>query len=81
MKSLKLASGQNMPLIGFGTYLMENSETLKTAIVEHGYRHIDGAKCYGNEELVGRSIREAMEEGKIAREEIFYTTKCWRDDF
>jgi diketogulonate reductase-like aldo/keto reductase len=49
--------------------------------VEHalsiGYRHIDAAFCYQNEEEVGKGIAAAIEAGKVKREEIFVTTKLW----
>lgn len=46
-----------------------------------GYRLIDTARIYGNEEGVGRGIRRAIEEGFVTREEIFVTTKMWTDDY
>ena len=46
-----------------------------------GYRLIDTARIYGNEEGVGRGIQKAIDEGLVTREEIFVTTKMWTSDF
>uniref|UniRef100_A0A8C8SJB1 NADP-dependent oxidoreductase domain-containing protein n=1 Tax=Pelusios castaneus TaxID=367368 RepID=A0A8C8SJB1_9SAUR len=51
-------------------------EAVKVAI-EVGYRHIDGAYVYENEEAIGRAIREKIADGTVKREEIFYTGKLW----
>lgn len=69
----KLNNGISIPMLGLGTWLIDNdkaSEAVKSAI-ELGYRHIDTAQAYGNEEGVGIGIKES----KIKREEIFVTTK------
>lgn len=42
-----------------------------------GYRHIDGAFCYQNEEEVGQGIKDALASGKVKREDLFVTTKLW----
>ncbi|QYK65687.1 aldo/keto reductase [Paenibacillus sp. S02] len=73
-----LNNGVQMPWLGFGTYKAEGNEVyeaVKTAI-EVGYRHIDTAAIYGNEELVGRAIRDSG----AARENLFVTTKLWNQD-
>ena len=46
-----------------------------------GYRLIDTARIYGNEEGVGRGIKKAIDEGLVTREEIFVTTKMWTSDY
>lgn len=72
-KKYKLSNGVEIPNIGFGTWMISNEnakEVVKNAIAV-GYRHIDTAEAYGNEEGVGLGIKES----KIAREEIFVTTK------
>lgn len=68
-----------MPMIGFGTYLITN-EDAQPAVLEAlrvGYRHIDTAEAYGNEEGVGRAIQLGMQELGLSREDIFVTTKLW----
>ncbi|WP_338968753.1 aldo/keto reductase [Spiroplasma endosymbiont of Lonchoptera lutea] len=78
-EKVKLHNGIMMPVMGFGTYKIENNELGKEAILEalnQGYRHIDTAKIYGNEEIVGQAIKES----KISRSEIFVTTKLWGNE-
>ena len=71
-----LANGMTIPKVGFGTWQSKNGEeayqAVKTAL-EVGYRHIDTAAVYGNEESVGRAIKDSG----IAREDLFITTKLW----
>lgn len=83
MKSLKdgaiLHNGVKMPWLGLGVYKVQEGEeviqAVKTAI-EVGYRHIDTAAFYQNEEGVGRAIKES----EVPREELFITTKVWNSD-
>lgn len=78
MDRIKLNSGAEIPLMGFGTYRLtgenEVKECIKTAL-ETGYRLIDSAQMYGNEKFIGEAIRESG----IPREEIFITTKLDND--
>lgn len=77
--SYTLANGVNIPCVGFGTWQAPNGEVAVkavTAALRAGYRHIDTAAIYKNEESVG----QALVESGIAREEIFLTTKVWGDD-
>ncbi len=78
-----LNDGVEIPVVGFGTWQMENDDSTAD-IVEHaievGYRHIDTAAVYRNEESVGRGIRQAIDKGLVTREELFVTTKLWNDD-
>lgn len=72
-----LNNGVKMPVLGLGVY--KSGADTKQAVLdalEIGYRHIDTAAFYKNEEQVGEAIRESG----IPREEIFATTKCWCDD-
>ena len=72
----ELANGVKVPCIGYGTWQTPNGgvtqSCVKTAI-QNGYRHIDTAFVYGNEEEVGAGIRDAG----VARDEIFLTSKHW----
>lgn len=77
MKTLTLNDGKTIPLIGFGTYKctdQEGKEAVTTAI-NSGYRLIDTAAAYNNEEAVGKGIAES----KVAREDLYITTKLWRE--
>lgn len=78
-KVIKLSNGVDIPVLGFGTYKMENGkETFESVsyALEVGYRHIDTAKIYENEESVG----EAINKSEIKRADIFLTTKVWNTD-
>jgi diketogulonate reductase-like aldo/keto reductase len=69
-----LADGNAIPLLGLGVWQAMNGPESKKAVrwaLELGYRHIDTAQAYGNEESVG----EALREGGVPREEVFVTTK------
>ncbi|WP_460728329.1 aldo/keto reductase [Nocardia heshunensis] len=76
--AIVLSDGQVMPKLGFGVYKVVGDEavgTIATAL-ELGYRSIDTASFYGNEEEVGRAIRESG----LPRDEVFVTTKLWNAD-
>lgn len=78
-KTVMLNSGYEMPINGLGTYSLHGEtciNAVKSALAS-GVRLIDTASMYGNEEEIGQSIREAMEEQGIKREEIFVTTKIY----
>lgn len=68
-----------MPAIGFGTWQLENGTAvpLVEKAIEVGYRHIDTAQIYGNEQDVGAAIKNSG----IKRDELFVTTKVWIDQF
>ena len=74
-----LHNGVSMPMLGLGTYRMEDGaatiQTIQRAL-DLGYRHIDTASFYRNERSVGKAIRES----NVARDEIFLTTKVWNAD-
>lgn len=73
MDTITLNNGVQMPLIGFGTFLMagEECEASILSALRHGYRMIDTAEAYGNEEAVGSAIAKSG----IARDELFLVTK------
>ena len=71
-----LNNGIKIPCVGFGTWQAEEGDIAKASVktaLAAGYRHIDTAAAYGNEESVGLGIRESG----IPREELFITTKLW----
>lgn len=78
-KTLSLNAGTEIPFVGFGTYLIPNdqaAEAVRTAI-SVGYRHIDTAAVYENEDGVGEGIRAGMKDNGLTRQDIFVTTKLW----
>ena len=79
-KIRQLSNGVKIPIIGFGTYKLQNENDEACNIVKEainaGYRSIDTASFYNNEEGVGKGIRESG----VPREELFVTTKVWVDD-
>ncbi|XP_047611186.1 prostaglandin F synthase 1 [Phacochoerus africanus] len=79
---LRLNDSHFIPVLGFGTYAPEEvpkSEALEATkyAIEVGFRHIDGAYLYQNEEQVGQAIRSKIADGTVKREDIFYTSKLW----
>lgn len=79
MQEILLNNGVKMPQLGFGVFKVQDGKEAYDAVtwaLKAGYRAIDTAKVYGNEESVGRAIKDSG----IAREELFITTKVWNDD-
>lgn len=73
---ITLNNGIKMPKIGFGVFRMTNENECEEAVmnaIQSGYRLIDTAAAYGNEEAVGRAIKQS----DVKREELFITTKLW----
>ncbi len=81
--TVMLNSGYEMPVLGIGMFRLSQSEAENSVYwaLSDGYRLIDTAKIYGNEEGVGKGIKRAIDEGLVKREEIFVTTKMWTDDY
>lgn len=76
METITLSNGIKMPILGFGVYQVDDLEECERVVseaIEVGYRSIDTAQAYGNEEAVGNTVRKSG----IAREEFFITTKVW----
>jgi 2,5-diketo-D-gluconate reductase A len=75
MKNVTLNNGVEMPILGFGVFQIPEEETQAAveAALAAGYRHLDTAASYGNEEAVGAAIKASG----IARDELFVTTKLW----
>jgi len=80
---VKLNNGVSIPWIGLGVFKVQDGEdvvsTVKAAI-KNGYRSIDTAAAYRNEEGVGVGIREALKENGLLREDLFITSKVWNSD-
>ncbi len=76
MATLTLAGSGAMPVIGLGTWQVRNCAEVVTAALRIGYRHIDTARSYGNEEEVGKAIHAS----RVPREQLFVTTKVWHED-
>lgn len=77
MEWIQLENGVKMPKLGLGVWRSgDRTEQSVLWALEAGYRHIDTAAMYGNEDAVGRAIKKSG----ISREDIFVTTKLWTDD-
>lgn len=81
--TVKLNTGYEMPVLGLGTWTLEgqNAEKAVETAIECGYRLIDTARYYGNEEAVGNGIRTAIANGLVTREELFVTSKIMPGDY
>lgn len=76
MQTIKLNNGVAIPVLGFGTYQITDPKEAEEAVymaIQAGYRHIDTAQSYMNEEAVGRGIVKSG----ISRDKLFVTTKIW----
>ncbi|KAH6639272.1 NADP-dependent oxidoreductase domain-containing protein [Boeremia exigua] len=79
--AVKLASGHQMPLVGFGLWKVPKDTAADTVYnaIKSGYRLFDGAYDYQNEKEAGEGIKRAISEGLVKREDIFITTKLWNN--
>ena len=78
-----LTNGIKMPMEGFGDFQVRDKEECKESVlnaIRAGYRLIDTAASYTNEDAVGEAVREAIAEGICTREELFITSKMWVQD-
>lgn len=75
MKTITLSGGVEMPLVGYGVYLLTPDECYRcvSQAIATGYRSIDTAQAYYNEEAVGRAVAASG----VPRNELFITTKVW----
>lgn len=81
--STTLHNGVHMPWFGIGVFKVEEGPELVEAIkiaIKHGYRSIDTAAIYENEEGVGEGIRAGIESARLSRDELFITSKVWNAD-
>uniref|UniRef100_A0A914WIJ7 NADP-dependent oxidoreductase domain-containing protein n=1 Tax=Plectus sambesii TaxID=2011161 RepID=A0A914WIJ7_9BILA len=77
--TVTLKSGEKIPVIGLGTWLSkpgEVAQALKIAL-KNGYRHIDCAHAYMNQDEIGQVLEEVIAQGTVKREELFITSKIW----
>lgn len=77
--TFELSNGVKMPYFGLGTYQADNDQEVIDAVqyaLDFGYRHIDTASVYGNEEGVGKGIKASS----VPREDIFIVSKVWNSD-
>lgn len=77
--TVTLNDGSDIPLVGLGTWQLQGEDCTRVVrrAIELGYRHIDTAAIYRNEEAVGQAIRDAIKAGDVEREELFITSKVW----
>ncbi len=78
-RTMNLTEEIQIPSVGFGTYLISAGESRAavTAAIRAGYRHVDTAEGYRNEEGVGAAIHASLKREGLSREQIFVTTKLW----
>lgn len=79
MKALSLGTGATIPSLGLGVWQAPRGEITRaavTAAIDAGYRHVDTAHIYGNEQDVGAAVRASS----VSRAELFVTTKLWNAD-
>ena len=84
METVQFYNGRTMPKIGLGTYRVKDSDECRESVkhaIEQGYRSIDTAMIYGNEETVGQGIKEGLKSTGLSREDLFVTSKLWLTDF
>lgn len=78
-----LSNNLKMPMMGFGVFQVTDKDVCKQSVlnaIRTGYRLIDTAAVYGNEDAVGEAVREAISEGLCTRDELFITSKLWVQD-
>lgn len=83
MEYRTLSNGIKIPMEGFGVFQVRDKNECKEAVlnaIRAGYRLIDTAASYTNEDAVGEAVREAVREGICTREELFITSKMWVQD-
>lgn len=79
MKTLSFKNGDELPAIGLGTWKSEPGDVHEAIVeaVKIGYRHIDCAAIYGNEQGIGKALEKVINDGLVQREELWITSKLW----
>ena len=79
MEYVTLSNGVKAPVLGIGTFMISPEDTVNSvySAIKLGYRLIDTANAYMNEESVGKAVQRAIDEGLVTREELFISTKLW----
>lgn len=83
MEYATLQNGVKIPMEGFGVFQMQDKDECKRSLLDAiraGYRLIDTAASYTNEDAVGEAVREAIDEGICTRDELYITSKMWVQD-
>ena len=79
MKTITLKNGDEIPLLGLGTWKSTTGEVYAAIreAIRIGFRHIDCAAIYANEKEIGQALHHAMEKGDVTRKELWITSKLW----
>lgn len=79
MEYITLSNGVKAPVLGIGTFMITPEDTVNSvySAIKMGYRLIDTANAYMNEEAVGMAVKKAIGEGLVTREDLFISTKLW----
>ena len=83
MEDVILTNGLKMPMVGFGVFRVPDKKECQESVyqaIKTGYRLIDTAASYTNEDAVGQAVRQAIDEGICQREDLFITSKLWVQD-
>lgn len=83
MEYVTLNNGLQMPIVGFGVFRVPDKKECEEVVyqaIKAGYRLIDTAAAYTNEDAVGKAVRRAINEGVCTREDLFITSKLWVQD-
>lgn len=84
MENITFYNGNEMPIVGLGTFRVENNDECAASVkhaIENGYTHIDTAMIYENEDKVGQGIAEGLASTGLKRSDLFITSKLWLDDY
>ncbi len=83
MEYVTLNTGAKMPIEGFGVFQVKDKDVCYESVynaIKVGYRLFDTATAYGNEDALGRAVKDAIKDGLCTREELFITSKLWVSD-